>query len=637
MTSAGGNRVSSEPHSHALEGRVSGLEASVSRLRSRVDQLEGSVLSAVGELRESMNEFILEYRRDQIVQNAYDRLAAHKHDWEQQFGRYKEVRELAAGITPVVGSGFISRAVILDVTQRLTIRTPRYWLAPATLAVAAWLDDDKERYYDSIRAALALDHSKTALFMTLLLRRQARTEDMREWIGSYLAGLEPANLPTDFAVVIEAVAGGTLGADSAPQLARRMRRWYENAAESRDVKAEEIGQWERNLLSLAAAGDYAQQFPTLAKSSPTWASLQKRHEINTAIEAADQYFRGRFEDGAEVPSDLDEKISLLLKHLAEDPDAAEDQILRKIRHEEAVIETQDEAAAQRQVVADEAGRTRALNILSLVTLAAFPAGRTEPPTMTELLTIVMSQRFISTAAERIHGKQERPGTVEIDAGRRRCKFSSATDAEITPDALRQQADESASRIAGEIDHKINQQAEKLERQAKRRLIATGVVCCGLLGVAFFSVPVTSAAGILIIVVALLILGYGAIDRFGLLGQRLSSITDGGQQEKRDVKRTLDQASQELAKLFAQERRSMDLLPGLQDYLLGLTADDVYRAARFTAPPPQRLMLPDPADRDITGEAGTTDGREDGYARGFPQWTPWPPTAAPQLPGQPSSP
>ena len=139
MTNVGGKRVPSEAHSHgpSLEGRVAGLEASVSRLRRRVDKLEDSLLSAVGELQQTVNKFVIEYRRDQIVQNAYDRLAAYKLEWEQQFGRYKEVRELAAGITPIVGSGFISRAVILDVTERLTIRTPRYWLAPAILAVAA--------------------------------------------------------------------------------------------------------------------------------------------------------------------------------------------------------------------------------------------------------------------------------------------------------------------------------------------------------------------------------------------------------------------------------------------------------------------------------------------------------------------
>jgi hypothetical protein len=149
------------------------------------------------------------------------------------------------------------------VTERLTIRTPRYWLAPAILAVAAWLDNDKDRYFDSVNSALALNRSKAALFMTLLLRHQARTEVMREWIGTYLGELKSNDLPTDFAVVIEAVAGGTLGADSAPQLARTMRRWYNDVARNADAKAEEIGQWERNLLS------WQQQATTPNNSPPS--------------------------------------------------------------------------------------------------------------------------------------------------------------------------------------------------------------------------------------------------------------------------------------------------------------------------------------------------------------------------------
>jgi hypothetical protein len=637
MTYAGENREGSQALAQvsALEGRVSGVEASVSNLRRRVDEFEGSLLSAVGELQQTVNKFIIEYRRDQTVQNAYNRLAEHKREWEQQFGRYKEVRDLATGIIYIVDSGFISRAVILDVTERLMIQTPRYWLAPATLAIAAWLDDDKERYFDSINSALALNSSKTALFMTLLLRHQARTEVMRQWIGSYLAGLDPVNLPTDFAIIIEAVTGRTLGADSAPQLVQTMLRWYKTAADSRDAEAEEIAQWERNLLSLAAAGNYAEEFPALAQSSPDWELLRKRHEVNTAIEAADQHFRGRFHDGAEVPADLDEKISLLLKRLAEDPDTAEEKILRNIRQEEAVIETQDKAAAEREVAADEAGRTRALNIVSLVTRAAFPLGRRHPPTVTELLAIVMSKRFISTAAERIHDRHQRLETVEINLGQRRCKLSCATDAQVTPDALRRQAEDSAEELAGEIDYQITKRAEKLQRQASQRLILTAVVFCGLLAAALFSGPVTSGLAIFILVLALLILGYGVLDRFLLLRRRLSNITYAGQQEKRGIKRALDLASRELARLYSQEQRSRDLLPALQDYLGELKPNDVYRATRFTAPPPQILILPGSPDREMLGDADSTGGNEDGYARGFPEWTPWPPTRVPQLPDRPA--
>jgi hypothetical protein len=633
MTDPGGG--SAHLQVSALQSRISGLETKVSHLGRRVDGLETSVMNAIDELQQTVNKFITEYQKDRTVQNAYNELAEAKRQLEQDFGRYTEVRELAAGIIHIVDSGFISRSVILDVTERLAIRTPRYWLAPAILAVAAWLDDDRDRYFDAINSALALDPSKTALFVTLLLRHQARTEVMRQWIGSYLAELDPVNLPPDFAVVIEAVAGGTLGPDSAPQLARRMGDWYKYAARSRDVEAEEIGQWQRNLLSLAAAGNYAEQFPVLAQSSPTWELLQNRYEANTAIEAADQHFRRRFDDGAEVPADLDEKIGLLLKHLAEDPAPAEEQILRKIRRAEAVIETRDDTAAERRVAADEADRTRALNILSLVTRAAFPAGRKQPPTMTELLTIMLSKRFIGEAAENVHDKHQRIDTVHINLGQRRGKFSCATDAEVTPDALRQQAEDCAEELAGEIDYQIFQQEKKLRRRASWRLILAAVASCGLSVTALFAGPVTSGGVIFILAVAFVILGCGVLDRFPLLRRRLRNITDNGKQEKSSIKRTLDQASDELARLFSQEQRSRDLLPALRAYLLGLTADDVYRATRFTAPPPQILMLPGPDDREMPGDADSVEGNEDRYARGFPEWTPWAPTRARQLPDRPS--
>ena len=263
--------------------------------------------------------------------------------------------------------------------------------------------------------------------MTLPLRHQARTEDMREWISSYLTELEPANLPTEFTVVIEAVAGLMLGADSAPHLVRRMLSWYDQAARSRDAEAEETSQWERNLMGLASAGDFAVAFPALASSNSDRELLRKLYEADTAIEAADQHFRGRFAEGVEVPADLDNKVSSLLEKLAEDPDPEEDRILHRVRRAEALIETEDETAAERRVLAEEADRARALNILSLVTRAAFPTGRRWSPTMTELLAIVMSQRFISAAAEKIHDRHQRPTQMEINVGRWRCSFSCSSD------------------------------------------------------------------------------------------------------------------------------------------------------------------------------------------------------------------
>ena len=628
-----------ESHSHpeisGLHSRVSGVEGSVAKLSSRVDGLEKRLLRRVDDLQKTMDEFVTEYRHDRFIQNARHDLTEARRELEEEFGKHKEVRDLASGIIYVVKSGFISRAVILDVTERLAIKTPRYWLAPAILAVAAWLDGDKDRYFESIKTALSLDHSKTALFMTLLLRDQARNEDMREWIASYLAGLEPTNLPSDFAVVIEAVTGRTLGMDSSPQLVRRLTGWYESAASSRDSEEEEIGQWERNLMGLAPAGDYAEAFPTLAQAAPDWALLRNRHEAATAIEAADQYFRGRFADGADVPADLDEKISLLLKSLASDPDPAEDRILQRIRRAEAIIETEDHAAAERRVAADEADRARQLNILSLVTRAAFPAGRRRPPTMTELLSIVMSQRFISAAAEKVHGRYQRPASVEIHLGDRQFTFSCASDDETTPEALRQQADDLAAQLAGSIDEQTTRARATVRRRGIRRVSIGAVISVALVLIAVVPGNVLPAVIILLVGAAVCVAGYIALDWFVLLRARLQSIADHGRREKDQLTSKLTQAGDELATLLDQQRRSGDLLPELQDYLLGLKADHAYRAIRFTSMP-QTLMLPGPDgapdDSDPRDDEDPAETRDDGLARGFPEWTPWPPKRVRQLPG-----
>ena len=161
-------------------------------------------MGAISELQQTVDTFVTEYRRDRTVQNAFNELTEAKSELEQSFGRHKEVRELAADIIFIVDSGYIRRSVIVDATERLAIRTPRYWLAPAVVAVAAWLKDDEGLYLDSISSALNLDPGKTALFMILLLRHQERAGAMGEWIGRVPGRARADQLADRFAVILEA-------------------------------------------------------------------------------------------------------------------------------------------------------------------------------------------------------------------------------------------------------------------------------------------------------------------------------------------------------------------------------------------------------------------------------------------------
>ena len=175
-------------------GRVSGLN---DRLR-RVEQTVETVPAALHDLarkeeatRDSIDELRTMYERDRVVSTAYSELEVAEQEWQAKFGRYEEARNLAASIIDVVASGQINRSVVLDVTERLAIQTPRYWVAQATLAVAAWLDDKPEQHREALDYALALDYEKTSLFMALLLRDQDRDEVLQEWLTAYLSQLRP--------------------------------------------------------------------------------------------------------------------------------------------------------------------------------------------------------------------------------------------------------------------------------------------------------------------------------------------------------------------------------------------------------------------------------------------------------------
>jgi hypothetical protein len=293
--------------------------------------------------------------------------------------------------------------------------------------------------------------------MMLLLRHDNRGEGLARWIDVYLTGLRARNLPADFQVVIDGVAGGALGDGSAPKLADWMIDRYNTEARSRDASSEAVEEWRQRLRSMAAVGDFA---PTLAASCPDWAALRARHEANLMIEAALRHFQGRFQAGADVPADLTDRMRDLVAKLARTYDGPEERLRRDRWLEDFVAKTGDREEARRQLAAQEAGRTGSLNILSLVAASAYPAsdaGRRPVPTVTELLTIVLSKDLIATAADMLYDSTSRPATVAVRVGRfpaRECAFDCATDADVTREALLAQA----AALEAEIRSQIKEEA-----------------------------------------------------------------------------------------------------------------------------------------------------------------------------------
>ncbi len=222
---------------------------------------------------------------------------------------------MAASIVDVVASGHINRSVILDVTERLAIQTPRYWVAQATLAVAAWLDDNPQQHREALDYALALDYEKTSLFMALLLRDQ-----------------RPRRGPAGVAGRLPVPAHAGEPAPPLPGRHRRRDRERRSATARHPRLVKQVGDWYRTrrrprrtsstprsasgsggCSAWACATGSSRTSRCCAANEKAWKVLSPRHEASRAIEHRPRYFRERFETGAYVSDDVRGDLAVLLK------------------------------------------------------------------------------------------------------------------------------------------------------------------------------------------------------------------------------------------------------------------------------------------------------------------------------------
>lgn len=591
---------------HQASG-VSGLSDRLRRIEETVPPALDDLARKQKAMQDSLNSLREMYERDRIVTTAYHELEVAERQWQAKFGLYEEARNMAASIINVVASGHINRSVILDVTERLAIQTPRYWVAQATLAVAAWLDDNPRQHREALGYALALDYEKTSLFMALLLRDQDRGEVLQEWLAAYLSRLTPVNLPRHFQVVIDAATGNALGGGAAPRLVKQMNEWYAEERARQDISDAAVSEWKRRLLSLGARYGEHPDFSLLAANEKAWKVLSPRHEASQAIEQASRYFRQRFETGASVSKDVRADLAVLLSKLARTEDPEEEQLLSTVRENRAItLAKGDLNAARAMVVADEETRKTTLNIVGMVSQTAFPApddGQPPPPTVTELLAIMLSKNLIVTAADELRGDLPSVGTVEITVGERqwKCRFACDSQARTTRPALRAQAEEQAGKICAQIQKDADRRQGTLRRLRKWACPGGLAAAVGLGGATFIPAAPPELMIPAVIVAVPSILG---MNRLPKAARRAKDQTEA---EKRAVTRQINKAANQLADLWDADRRSTRThFPDLRGYLSGLTGDSVSAAIR----PLEAIPLP--------------------RTREFPPWTPRPPRRHPAI-------
>ena len=256
---------------------------------------------------------------------------------DREFGHYSTVRRTSIGLLQGFDVGNISDAVATNVAEELMIQTPRYWLAPALVALAAWSHDRQDIAEKSVREAFSRDRQKTSLLFTLVLRRQGRMSGSVRWLRHYVASLDPSALTREFAVILEASSCNAFGPEGNELLSAKLAEWSRRLRPHPEAVEEQVGRWISELAShqLQLGGN---EYQTLRHLCTQWNTIQGNMEAASALPEVLAKYRQVRDHEAPPPTFLEDLLDDLLDTLVTEFDAEELPLRREVTYHEAMIE-----------------------------------------------------------------------------------------------------------------------------------------------------------------------------------------------------------------------------------------------------------------------------------------------------------
>ena len=201
------------------------------------------VYKEIDNLAREFHDFVNLQKKANRLGQAETRLVKMRQELEKKYGHYDIVRRTTTGILQADDLGIVKRDTISNATEELMISTPGYWLAPCLVALAAWINDQKELADKALKEGIKRNDEKTSLFFALICRRADRKGACLKWTQRYLANQDEENLDRKTVIILDAFAGGLLGADTEGVISRQINDWLVHLEEKPGFTEQQTQQW----------------------------------------------------------------------------------------------------------------------------------------------------------------------------------------------------------------------------------------------------------------------------------------------------------------------------------------------------------------------------------------------------------
>ena len=476
-----------------LENKIDKLTTTTEKLNTMVRETNMAVETAnhnIQVLTQKFLEMADDQKRQAALQQAATELVRVRQELERNYGNYKVIRETMLGVLQATDLALVKKSTISRVSEELMLSTPKYWLAPCLVAVAAWIGNDRDLAQRAIEEAVRRDEERTAITMALICRRNNRVETCYEWLSIYFSHQNAANFSEGSFAYIDAYVNGVFGPDKKHMCDDYVMQWMnEIRGNSSNLEASQEKIWKEYCSRFNS--DISYLYPDLGD---TVVEYQKIDEYVSRILAVDSIadnltgINNAYIDQNSLKAKIDKSLIQLISRYNED----EEPLRKEEKYWNAVknFDGDKEAAQQSIIKAEQKRKQRTLNLveqMSNVILTEEDTSPSERKTAVSFLSGYIRKGFQSYITEK---KEAFPNqiTMNVDGW-----TGASEDGSNAEELCRAFESEMANRRAAEIE-KASRSNEKAMQIGAIVLAVLGVL--GLFTVTALGVLLLAGAAIL---------------------------------------------------------------------------------------------------------------------------------------------
>jgi hypothetical protein len=376
---------------------VAQLAEHVSKQVEAVSHQHQDTRNALERLIADFQSFVAADTLAKEIQRAETRVITVRQELDKKYGHHDIVRRRTTGILQATDVALVRQETMQVAGEQIMLDAPRYWLAPAMVALTAWIRDDAALTRRAVTEAMRRDDYKTTLFMALVCRRFGRHGAVDQWLNRYFQQQNPFALDREVMTLLDAMANGVFGAGASGHCASVLKQWLAAQAQQPVFATEQRQRWIQAMIALTPAGDFT-AYPTLTRHAGNWRALDSSLAAARLNQVLAQHFARIIDQEVVLPERLVDAVDDILQSLVTNFDDDELVLRREERSLQLVIEKAgDVAAARASAVNEQRAFDEKISFAQLLTNAAMFPAQVNATIATQKFALGMSREWVTSA------------------------------------------------------------------------------------------------------------------------------------------------------------------------------------------------------------------------------------------------